>query len=156
MSTKEPESILFRYKPVLKYDFISEHASILASHGKVWVWKIGKPLSINIAQNVINRGGGLILKSPKKDGDKYYHCKLTGIREKKPEEDYLYPAYYQKIQISEYGPVATGFWFCIESINELMPEEIERLYLCSNNRKVVDVIKETRTVIMRVYRANNQ
>lgn len=155
MTPHKAESILFRFKPFSNKDFIDEHNAVLKKYGKVWVWKVGKPIPTHTVRAVIENDGGLILKSPKKDGDRYYYCHLIDYIQEKPTDSHLYPKYYEQIQVSEFEPWDSESWFCIDSLDEVTPQEVEQLCLCSNNRKVVDVIKETRTVIMRVYKLEN-
>ena len=144
MIKKDTEMLLFRYSTYRKYDFIEEHKKVLDINGHVWILKSGRKSNEKKIESIIENGGWLILKQPKADGGKYFLCHFELMIEDRPE-DGKYPDYYREF-IEEISSAEQ--WFKITSIREMPISEVNKVVLCKNEAKVIDVIGTTMTSVM--------
>ena len=143
--------LVFRYKNFKGYDFVNEHNNILENNGYTWILKLGNKIKEKSIKSVIDSTGILLLKAPKKDGGNTYMCKVVEFQNGKLDEENIYPQYYKEIREENQLVELDGSWFKIISMKKISEEAYMSLKLCNNNRKLIDVINETRTVIMYVY-----
>lgn len=149
---KGKELVVFRYKPYKNYDFISAHQECISKYGSVWILKIGKQISATTLEYMCDDKRGLVLRAPKSHGGKMYFCHCSAYKYGEPTEEMKYPAYYSEIRDSE--GYLKGSWIQITSMHELSEDAEKSLRLDSNDRRLFDVLQETRTVIMKVYAEN--
>ena len=148
---KNTPMILFRFNNYLSYSFIEEHKKILENEEYVWIMKTGRLCKQSRLDNVTENGGYIILKTPKKEGDRYYIGRYTDVINYFPDSKRCMPVYYN--QMRENGDLIGLEIQCfkVNNIEELKNKEIEKLVLSINNRKVSEVISETRTAVMFIY-----
>lgn len=144
MIEKNAEMLLFRYSEFKHYDFIKEHKAVLAKNGYVWMLKSGRKSNPDKLSSIIEQGGWLILKQPKNAGGKYYICQFDAVQEYEPA-DKSYPDYYKEF-VSE--RLTNEQWFRLISINEMPDIEVDKIVLCKNENKVIDIIGTTMTSVM--------
>lgn len=141
------QMLLFRFSNYGKNKFIDEHIKVLNDKGFVWMMKIGKRTNVDKINEILRQGGYLVLKSPVRDGEKYYLAQFTEVKECEPDEEYA-PEYYSDIYQDELLNGGTLQIFKIKRIEELNEKMVKHLRLKLNGRLVADVIKETRTSVM--------
>ena len=144
MIDKNTEMLLFRFGEFKHYDFIEEHTKIINEHGYVWVLKSGRKSNPAKIKEIINQGGWIILKQPKNAGGKYYIGQFVNVQEEEPT-DQCYPNYYEEFF---FFFLTNEQWFKITSIAELNSNDIEKIVLCKNGNRVVDIIGTTMTSVM--------
>lgn len=142
--------LLIRYCNYKKLSFIDEHRKVLSKEGFVWMMRLGKTINPQKIQDVLDDGGHLILKAPKKDGDQYYICRFTSISDKLPEGGLYSPKYYVELIREEQFVDSSFQFFRVISITPIPKEELDKLTLQLNGKKVNTVVKETRTSFMYV------
>lgn len=130
--------------------FIEEHKNIIDKNGDVWMLKLGRNPYKKALVKFEDNDAKIILCSPKKRGNKLYLCDVCGYWLGKPKENFVFPNYYHNI-LDEYGENRLeGTWINISGIHEIPMEDYEKIILVSNEKKLIDVINETRTSIMYV------
>lgn len=140
--------MLFRFSNYKQYSFIDEHLKTIENKGFVWMMKIGKRTNQEKLNAIMGDGGFLILRSPIKDGGKFYICHFTEIKEDTIENYEYVPSYYAEIMddIDFYG---RGYQlFKVLWIKPLPDAYAEYLVLQLNGKRVSEIIKETRTAVM--------
>ena len=138
--------LLFRYSNYRKTNFIDEHKAVIDNNGYSWLLKAGKKSDMNKLKAIIDDGGGFILKSPHKDGNKYFVCFFTEVKNDEPN-DTTFPKYYNDFLDDNYDYYG-GQWFKITSIQELPDKYIGTLCLQKDGKKLEDVLPTTRTAVM--------
>lgn len=151
MIEKNTPMLLFRYNNYFKYSFIEEHKKIIEKENYVWIMKIGRPCNQSRLDNVTNNGGHIILKSPRKDGDNYYIGKYVEVINSFPDKRQCMPNYYKCME--EKGELLGLKIQCFKviKIEKLDSKDVEKIVMLVNDRKVSEVIAETRTAVMFVY-----
>ena len=151
MKLKEKTPCLFlklaNYK---KYDYIEEHQKTLNENGSVWILKIGREINKEFIRSIIEKDGGIILKTPARINNKYYYCKLIN---NKPTKEIVYPKYYDEyLKYEGYNfedTLKNENWFEIDSMEEMDPEDVEKIVIIKTQNKIVDCLK-SRAVFMYV------
>lgn len=98
-------------------------------------------------------GGDLILRSPKAEGGKYYKAKVKSVYTGELKSQMRCPEYYKTMLDDEdlwFLDSLEGTWFEIESIEEMLESDAEKLVLISNGKKAVDVLSTTRSSMVYV------
>lgn len=152
---KNTPMLLFRFNNYSNCSFIKEHKKILESKKYVWMMKVGRLCKQSRLDNVTQNGGYIILKAPIKDGGSYYIGKYTEVLDSFPDKDQCMPSYYKNMKASGDLIGLEIQSFKIVSIIELNSDEVKKLALSINDRKVLEVIYETRTAVMFVYNTEN-
>ena len=144
--------LVLRYNNSNEQEYIQEHKTVLQEYGHVWMLKIGRPPKIELINAIHDNGGKIVLCSPKKSNYKMYLCDVVDCYVGSEKEDLHYPEYYKGMR-DEYNEriCLRGTWFKITAIRKLQEELRQRLFLTSNERKVDEVIKETRTASLYAY-----
>lgn len=138
--------LLFRYSNYRRTNFIEEHKAIIEAAGYSWLLKAGKKSDMNKLNTIKEDGGAFVLKSPVKDGNKYFICFFTEVTNEEPP-DTTYPEYYNDFLDDNYD-FDGGQWFKVTALQELPDKYLDTLLLQKNDRKVVDVLPTTRTAVM--------
>ena len=128
-------------------DFIAKHIEVLEKYNEVWMLKSGKTISSTRLKSVLDSGGFIILKTPKRGSSKFYLCIVDKVSYTKPVNTNLYPDYYEQY-MQENG--WSGQWFRIKSIYELTNEDVNKLKMVVNDKSVVDVVDRTQASFMYV------
>lgn len=148
---KNTPMLLFRFNNYLDYSFVEEHKRILENEEYVWMMKTGRLCKQSRLDNVTENGAYIILKAPKKDGNKYYIGRYLEVVNYLPDDEQCMPAYYKhmKENVDLIGLEIQNFKLC--TIEKVKNKDIEKLVLSINSRKVSEVISETRTAVMFIY-----
>lgn len=145
---KNTEMLLFRYSNYKKLRFIDEHTKIIHSAGYVWMMKMGKKTSAEKIKNIIKNDGYIVFKSPIAEGNRFYIGRFIEFSETLPEDDDHMPSYYSEIVNDENFWEAPTQYFKLIDLVPLEEKYVSSLHLKINNKKVLDVINETRTAVM--------
>ena len=145
---EKTQMLLLRYSNYGKNNFIEEHLKVIRESGFVWMMKIGKRTNIIKINEVLEQGGYLVLKSPKRDGEKYYLARFVEVKECPPDDDNHTPKYYTDIYRDGLLADASAQTFKLVEVTELNDELVRTLRLKLNGKPVSEVIKETRTSVM--------
>lgn len=140
------DMLLFRYSNYRRTDFIEEHKKVIKEAGYTWLLKAGKKSDMSKLNSIKDAGGAFVLKSPVKDGNKYYICSFSEVSCDEPYDD-TYPNYYHDFLDDNYE-FDGGQWFKVKGLRELPSKYIESLLLKKTRAKVVDVLPTTRTAVM--------
>lgn len=142
--------MVMRYNSVSGVDFVKAHNDVTATQGACWMLKLGHKIPSSSLNQTIDAGGALILRTPKKEGDKYFLCRLLGYHQGSPTDEMKYPTYYE--QIFQGDPQAKdGSWIRIGEINQLNCDVARGLKLLKNDKPLHQALAETRTVVLYVY-----
>ncbi len=150
---KDTEMLLFRFSNYKSYSFIEEHISVLRKAGYVWMLKLGKRSSMEKLESIKERGGWLVLRSPKADGGKSYLTRFTEIVEGDPKDN-TYPEYYDTFlnvtgEEELYYSIEPAYqWFKIEFITSIDNKVTSCFVVAKTEKKLDDVINTTRTAVM--------
>ncbi len=148
---QETPMILFRFKSYKHHDFISSHNEVCKLNGSAWMMKAGKRTSIEKINNVLKKGGWMILRSPKSEGSKSYLAHFSEFSEEIPS-DSNYPAYYQEILEEENDEVFSMYndyqWFHLTQICSLPEKYIPEIVLTNTQKPIDKIIGTTRTAVM--------
>ena len=147
--------LVLRFTQFGHYDFVKEHNCLICDNGFTWMLKKGRNIPLKSLETVLNSGGGMILKAPKKAGGIYYYAHFSACANGVPQDNYNYPRYYAEITDEYVDNPLDGTWIKLDYIHELSDDIVEHLYLSSNDNKVVDVIGKTRTSVMYAYLDEN-
>ena len=128
-------------------DFIAKHIEVLVKYNEVWMLKSGKTISSMRLKSVLDSGGFIILKTPKRSSDKFHLCMVDKVSYTKPVNANLYPGYYEQY-MQENG--WSGQWFRIRSVHELMMDDVNKLKMVVNDKSVADVVDRTQASFMYV------
>lgn len=139
--------LLFRYSNYRRTDFIGEHLQVIHKYGYTWLVKAGKRTSVEKIKKMMSDGGFVILKSPTKDGNKYYAAVCTEFLEDTPKEGEPFPLYYNDF-LNDLYDVTTYQWFKVVDIYRIKEDQVDGMVLHQSNRKIVDVLGTTRTAVM--------
>ena len=151
MIKKNDQVLVLRYISYEDYDFIKEHQTIIDKTDSVWLFKFGKQVSRVSAEKVINNGGHLLLRQPKKDGGKLYYSKILGFMNGKFTKDMSFPDYYFKAKLGERVGWLEGSWFKINQMKEVPEEFYNHFKMIKNDKLINDVLNETRTSVLLAY-----
>ena len=149
----DTDMLLFRFNNYKGYSFIDEHLMVLTQKNHVWMLKLGKRSSFEKLKEIQEKGGWLILRSPKAEGGKSYLAHFTEFTENKPIDD-SYPKYYKELLNSKneddiyFTDMPSFQWFRIESIMPIDNSIATSLVVSKTGKKVDDVISTTRTAVM--------
>ena len=138
--------IVLRVNDYKNHLFIEEHKRIIERNSYVWMLKIGRPLAEKSINTVLSDGGNLILKEPKKDGGKYYFCKIDTVEQGPVKADYVYPEYYN--DFDPYEIPLRGTWIKIRGIVQIDDSELEYFELIKGRKKMTDIVNSTRSPIL--------
>lgn len=136
-----------------EYNFIDEHKKLIESKGYVWLLKIGKTINQEFVKKIIEEGGGIILKSSAKNGNKFYYCDLLS-NDINSENKIVYPEYYN--EFFEYEAYnledlkKTGYWFKITNMRDITEDEVYKFRICKSHKPMLDSALYTRVVHMYV------
>ena len=120
--------LVFRFSSSWTENFIEAHRAVIESQGRVWVYKQGKKPSVDIVNKIIDAGGYIIFKEPKKLGDRYYIGTIDSIEFNKPDDPAsFFPKYYS--EELEIGSLKNGTWFRVCSMEPFNSKYIEKLLL---------------------------
>lgn len=125
--------------------FIDEHIKEYKKTGFVWMLKIGRALAEKSIKRVMESGGCLLLKEPKKDGGRYYYCEITDIKQGKAREEYNFPDYYS--QFNSAIPL-DGTWLKIKGIVPLAESVLPNFELVKGGKKMTEIVNSTRSPIL--------
>lgn len=128
----------------LNVDFFKEHSLILNTHKQVIIGKAGagfQKAKIDSLNEYIKKNGSisLFLHSSKKR--KTYKATVINISDKLPNEEDLYPKYYNELSKMKLA-------FTANELMEIDQKMLTKVYLASNNRNILDVIQSCRTACM--------
>ena len=143
----EESVLLIRVNDFEKYSFVDEHKKILKEHKNIWMLKTGRHLA-DRALRCLNNTGWLILKEPKKSGDKYYICTVDAANTGSINNNYIFPSYYE--EMADNGTPLQGTWICISSLIAIPEEIVDKIELSKSHKKVKDVVNATRSPILYV------
>lgn len=145
MIEKKTPVLVLRYNSYRNCDFIEEHKNIITNSGSVWMVKLGKKIPESSLNTFQEAGGNLLLKSPKKAGDRFYYAHMSGFSNGKPKADYIYPEYYAKIIEESCEYTLDGTWIRIDELFEVKDEYIDHFHLIKNGSSLRAIINATRT-----------
>ena len=143
---KNTTMLVLRVNDYGSINFIEEHRKECSKTGSVWMLKIGRALAEKSINRVMESGGCLLLKEPKKDGGKYYFCKISDIQQGKAKEEYNYPDYYS--QFNPYGMPLDGTWLKISGIVPLAETILPQFELVKGGKKMTEIVNSTRSPIL--------
>ncbi len=138
---------LIRFNLLGITDAIERHIYLLNENGYVWLMKRGRKAVDAKLNRVLCNGGFLVLKEPKNSGDRYFLCTIDAYQNSKPDENDMWPEYYNKYS---YNAERTQ-WFRIRKMRPLETNEINSIVFDSNNERVTSVINHTSTAFMFVH-----
>lgn len=134
------------------YDFIKEHKNCIDKNGYVWLLKVGKTINRDFIKSIIEKNGGIILKSSAKDGNKFYYCNLLDYEIPKNDKEFIFPEYYKEFFDYEGYNLNdlknTGYWFKISEIKEIDRKIVDSFVICNGKKPMLDVALYTRVVHM--------
>lgn len=140
------EILVLRYNNYKNYGFIQEHIDVIAAETKTWMLKLGKPLASNALKSVIEDGGYIIFKAPKKDGNIFFLGQMDMFYIGEKKEEFIYPMYYE--DLFKEGYESNGTWMRIKQITEINASEVNKLVLKKNGKRVNDILGCTRTAVI--------
>ena len=150
---KDTEMLLFRFSNYKSHSFIEEHVSVLRKAGYVWMLKLGKRSSIEKIEDIKEKGGWLVLRSPKAERSRSFLARFTKVVEGE-SADNTYPEYYDAFldgaeeETLYYSSEPAYQWFKIESITPIDSKVAASLVVAKTGKKVDEVINTTRTAVM--------
>ena len=148
---KETPHLFIRLNNYDNFNYIDEHIKCINEKGYVWMLKMGKTINRNYIDDVIKSGGGLIIKSSKKDGNQFYYCNIISV-DPKAEKELFYPKYYDELFYYEGYKLETlienAYWFKINSIIPINYSIVDKFVVGKNNKKLTNLASETRVVHM--------
>lgn len=137
--------LVIRYNCFKDFDFILEHCKLLQEGGHVWMLKVGKKIPITSLENFEEAGGQLILKSPKRLGNRYYYAHMTKYKHGSPSADMKFPSYYHAMTEESYDYTLDGTWLQIDDLFEISDKDVDYFHLIKNGAALRDIINATRT-----------
>ena len=147
---KDTPVLFLRVSNYKNYDFIKEHMRVLKENGSVWILKIGRMMNLKFIDEVIEKDGGLILKSPVKSGNHFYYCKLTKDRLPEDESELIYPEYYTTFLDEQYYTIddfkKDGYWYKIESMREIPEEKMYNFIFAKTKKELSKIALYSRVV----------
>lgn len=147
---KGSQLLVLRYKSYKNHSFIKEHTALISKYGGVWMLKIGKTIPAASLEKTVDSNGVLILRSPKSEGGQLYICTCQNTYSGKPKADFWFPSYYNEMLQEYYWLPKEGSWFFVTSINPLEQKYYDSLRLIKNEKPLIQVLNETRTVCLYV------
>ena len=152
----EKRMMVIRYTPFKKFDFIEEHAKLIAQQQSVWMLKIGRKIPETAITKIIDEGGNVVLKAPKSAGGDFYLAHCCASHQGRRLKNMVFPEYYLFIDGDFDRDPLDGTWLKIDRLESLSEHYSDRLYLCSNGKKLNDIISTTRTSVLYVYYSENE
>ncbi len=153
---KEKPCLFIRLTNYEDYSFIKEHEKVIKEKGHVWILKIGQKVNPQYLSKVLEEHGLLIMKTPAKEGHKFYACELKDID---PNNIDIYPEYYNDFLYYNGYDIETfkevGYWFKIDEMKEIPDSTVEKFEVSSTKSNLLKVGKETRVVQMYVEPKDN-
>lgn len=148
---KDRPCLFIRLTNYEDYSFIKEHEKVIKEKGHVWILKIGQKVNPTYLKKVIEEHGLLIMKTPAKEGHKFYACELKDIE---PKNIDVYPDYYKEFLYFNGFDLDTfkevGYWFMVEKMKHISDDIVEKFLVSSTKSNLLKVGKETRVVQMYV------
>lgn len=141
----EQKCLVLRVNNFQNYSFVEEHKRTIEQTGYVWMVKLGKMLSDKSLEEIIECGGHLILKTPKKQNEAYYYAHLVEFMNGTSPKEAVFPDYYAEIAQQEGMTEITGTWLKVDCIYPIENEKVEHFVLASNGKKLTDIVGVTRT-----------
>ena len=147
--------LLIRYNTYHDYDFILEHQKIIQQVGYVWMLKLGKKIPEKSVRRVINSGGTVLLRAPKKEGGGLYAAQILDVQYSIEEK--AYPTYYNEILSNSMSELLYNMhasektWLKIVNLNPIDDIYKTHFRLQKNGKPLLDVLDSTRTAVMYVY-----
>lgn len=151
---KNQHGMLVRYNNYKYYSFIDEVKMIINEKGFCWFFKVGKVIPCKKVQDIVRSGGFIVLKAPKSEDDKYFFAHATDSYTGLPRKDMPYPSYYTAmINDDSMWMIESleGTWIKIDYVGELTHDNINHLFLLSNNKPLDVVVHSTRSATMYLY-----
>ena len=145
---KKSPILILRINNFHSFNFIEEHSKVLKSVGDVWLLKTGKLIPEKALNTILDAGGILILRAPKKQGGQWYLSYFDKYKIGLPSSGMHYPTYYQLLCSFEASPCPYGTWFHIRDFKEIGEDIVSHLTLRANGHAVLDVINRTRTAYL--------
>ena len=148
---KDTPHLFIRLNNYEHFNFIDEHKKCLEDKGYVWILKIGKTINRNYINDIIESGGGLIIKSTKKDGNQFYLCRVLSANPEDDKELY-YPEYYNELFYYEGYNLndlkRNAYWFKIDSMIPIDYNIVDKFVVGKFNKRLTSLALETRVVHM--------
>lgn len=143
--------IFLRLNDFNNNDYIQEHRDVINKYGFTWLLKMGKTINKDYLNDIVEKKGGLILKSSAKRGNKFYYAEVVSTDISK-EEKMIYPEYYNEYFDYEYYTIEQakqeGYWFKITNIIEVDDEFIDNFIINNGGKPMLECALETRVVHM--------
>ena len=147
---KDTPHIFIRLNDFEGNNYIEEHIKVEKKYGYTWLLKVGKTINKNYLNEIIEKKGGIILKSSVKRGNQFYYCDLMSIDP--TNEELVYPDYYNEYFV--YGGYENsnikeiGYWFKIKNIREISDDLVSNFVINKGGKQMMDCAKFTRVVHM--------
>ena len=145
---KQNPVLILRISNFRSFSFVEEHTKLLAAGEGVWILKTGKLIPEKALSSIIEAGGTLFLRTPKKQGGRWYLSHFDKYRIGEPSSDMNYPAYYQLLCSQEEIQSLYGTWKQKKKIEEVGEDVVSHLTLRANGHSVLDIINTTRTAYL--------
>lgn len=146
--------LVLRVNDFAHYSFTEEHRKVINDIGNVWMLKVGRGLAETSVRKVMEDGGKLIIKEPKKSGNHYYACSISEIYEGAWKSDMVRPSYYDELAMS--GVSLKGTWLKIEGMELIDDKNLADFTLIKGGKKMTDIISCTRSPILFVQRKTDK
>lgn len=139
---KDNQYVILKASTSVLRDIIKFHQAEIQKNGYCWFGKIGRTLSKNIQDVILNSKTMLIFCDKK-----LYLCRVDEISSRTPSIGV--PAYYEEYCLYP------SIYFKMPQIIEIDKEELGKMFVVSSGRNVRDVIsKSVLPVITAVYRGD--
>lgn len=152
---KKKPHLFIRINNYDNYDYILEHKKVIERNGFTWILKIGKTINKDFIESLVKEKTGIIIKSSKKLGNKFYYCKVEDVDPH--NKKLIYPDYYEDYFWYEgynlEDLVDNGYWFKITTMTEIPKNIVDKFVIIKSQKPLYDCATETRVVHM--YIENN-
>ena len=133
MNIKKNTPCLFLRIPAYtrSLDVVGKHVEKFNKENDLWILKMGKKPDEKYLKEIIEKDGGLIIKSQSKFNNKYYFCKLESINPLN-SINMSYPDYYNEIfdnmGLNIEDTFNDSIWFNVSSMVEVSDNLIRNFY----------------------------
>lgn len=131
---KDTRALFLKLSDYKSYNFVEEHKNKINENGFVWVLKLGKKINSKVLEDLYESKGGIIFRSSKRNGNKFYYCNL--VKTPKLDDELIIPDYYYELLSAEGYTIEmvrnNGEWFKIDSMTELTDESIKKFVSVSS------------------------
>ena len=145
---KDSPILILRVSSYRSFDFVGEHSKALEQGNGVWLLKTGKLIPEKALNSIIEAGGVIILRTPKKQGGQWYLSSFDQYHIGKPTLEMNYPSYYKLLCAQWEIDSLYGTWLHIYDLHEISENMVSHLALCANAHSVLEVINTTRTAYL--------